>query len=56
LTCIRTDGLAADTSYRPIAIAIVVGVATDAPVSLTNVASVSGGGEANAVNNASADA
>jgi uncharacterized repeat protein (TIGR01451 family) len=54
LTCTRADALAAGTSYPPIAMAVVV--AADAPSSITNVASVAGGGDANAANNASADA
>jgi len=51
----RAGALAAGTSYPPIGIA--AGVPPDAPASITNVASVSGGGaNANAANNASADA
>src|ERR1019366_1089169 len=43
LTCTRNDSLAADASYP--AIKLTVSVAPNAPVSVTNLASVSGGGD-----------
>jgi uncharacterized repeat protein (TIGR01451 family) len=53
LSCTRSDGLAAASSYAPIA--LTVSVAGDAPASVTNTASVSGGGEVNAGNDAASD-
>jgi uncharacterized repeat protein (TIGR01451 family) len=54
LTCTRADALAAGASYP--AIVIAVDVAAAAPASIVNIASVSGGGDTNATNNAAADA
>lgn len=51
LSCTRGDALAPGASYPPIAIA--VDVAANAPSSLTNVATVGGGGETNLGNNQS---
>src|SRR6185503_14113423 len=48
LTCVRNDVLAAGASYAPIT--LTVDVVVSAPGSLTNTASVSGGGETNAAN------
>ncbi|MBD2038900.1 DUF11 domain-containing protein [Leptolyngbya sp. FACHB-321] len=53
ITCTRNDGLAANTSYLPIA--VTVNVASNAPGSVTNIANVAGGGEANTTNNAAND-
>ncbi len=53
LTCTRSDALAAGASY-PI-ISLEVKVAGGAPASLTNSASVAGGGEINTGNNAASD-
>ena len=53
LTCTRSDALAASGSYP--AIIVTVTVALTAPASLTNVASVSGGGETNTGNNSASD-
>jgi len=53
LTCTRSDALAPGASYPPINIA--VSVAFDAPASVTNIATVSGGGESNLANNAASD-
>ncbi|HZQ45864.1 MAG TPA: DNA/RNA non-specific endonuclease [Verrucomicrobiae bacterium] len=53
LTCTRPDALAAGTSYPPIT--ITVNVATNAPASVTNMATVSGGGDANPTNNTASD-
>jgi uncharacterized repeat protein (TIGR01451 family) len=49
LGCTRSDALAAGASFAPIT--LTVDVALDAPATLVNVASVSGGGESNASNN-----
>jgi hypothetical protein len=49
LSCTRSDALAAGASFAPIT--LTVDVALDAPATLVNVASVSGGGESNASNN-----
>jgi uncharacterized repeat protein (TIGR01451 family) len=54
LTCQRFDALAAGSSYP--AITLTVNVAANAPTSVTNFASVSGGGETNTANNLAADA
>ncbi len=54
LTCTRSDALAAGMSY-PL-ITVTVTVATNAPLNLTNTASVSGGNDANSANNAVNDA
>ncbi len=53
LTCTRSDALGAGTAYPPIL--VTVSVATNAPASLTNFATVSGGGDTNTVNNTSSD-
>jgi uncharacterized repeat protein (TIGR01451 family) len=53
LGCTRSDALGAGASYPPIVVS--VDVAADAPASLTNVAAVSGGGEANAGNDSASD-
>jgi uncharacterized repeat protein (TIGR01451 family) len=53
LTCTRSDALAAGSSYP--SLALTVDVAANAPASLTNSASVSGGGETNAGNNTAND-
>ena len=54
LSCTRTDALAAAGSYP--AITLTVNVAADAPASVTNTATVSGGGESNTANNTALDA
>ena len=51
LTCTRSDVLSAGASYP--AITLTVDVALTAPASVTNTATVSGGGEANPANNQS---
>jgi uncharacterized protein (TIGR03437 family) len=53
LTCARSDALGASASYPPIT--VTVNVAANAPASLTNTATVSGGGETNTANNAAQD-
>ncbi|MDB6067747.1 MAG: Nuclease [Pedosphaera sp.] len=53
LTCSRSDTLAAGSSYPPIT--LTVAVATNAPSTVTNFATVSGGGDMNSANNSSAD-
>jgi uncharacterized repeat protein (TIGR01451 family) len=53
LTCTRGDALAAAGNYS--AITLTVNVANDAPASVTNRASVSGGGETNTGNNTAND-
>ena len=53
LTCTRADALAAGASYP--AIALTVDVAANAPASVTNIATVSGGGESNTANDTSSD-
>ncbi|MGB7218689.1 MAG: DUF4038 domain-containing protein [Vicinamibacterales bacterium] len=53
LTCTRSDALAAGGSY-PV-ITLTVTVAGNAPASVMNTASVSGGGELNAANNTASD-
>lgn len=54
LSCTRTDALASGTNYP--AIALAVNVAGNAPTSVTNMATVAGGGEINTANNTAADA
>src|SRR5262249_25787978 len=49
LTCTRTDALAASAAYP--AITLTVNVASNAPASVTNTATVSGGGDVNGANN-----
>ena len=53
LTCTRSDALAAAASYP--AITLTVNVASNAPASVTNTATVSGGGETNTSNDAAND-
>ena len=53
LTCTRNDALAAGASYPPVTLTVNVGA--NAPASITNVATVSGGGDGNLANNASTD-
>jgi len=53
LTCTRSDALAAGGSYP--AITLIVSVASNAPSNVTNIASVSGGGETNTGNNTASD-
>ncbi len=53
LTCTRSDGLAAGSAFPPIT--LVVSVATNAPLSITNVATVAGGGDTNSLNNVASD-
>ena len=53
VTCDRTDALASGQSYP--AITITVNVAADAPASITNIATVAGGGDNTAGNNTSSD-
>jgi uncharacterized repeat protein (TIGR01451 family) len=53
VTCSRSDTLSAGSSYPPIT--LTVDVATNAPASIINVANISGGGDGNPANNASAD-
>jgi uncharacterized protein (TIGR03437 family) len=53
LTCTRSDVLPGGTSYPPITLAATV--ALNAPASVTNVATVSGGGDATAANNSATD-
>ncbi|MEP6947128.1 MAG: FG-GAP-like repeat-containing protein [Acidobacteriota bacterium] len=53
LTCTRSDVLAAAASY-PL-ITLTVNVASNAPASVTNTVSVSGGGETNTANNTASD-
>jgi len=54
LTCAREDALDPAGSYPPIT--VTVKVANDAPASLANVATVSGGGEAHTSNDTASDA
>lgn len=53
LTCTRSDVLGASSSFP--AITIIVNVAANAPSSVSNVATVSGGGESNAGNDTASD-
>lgn len=53
VTCTRSDALAATTNYP--AIIVTVNVANNAGPSLTNTATVSGGGEVNGANDSSSD-
>jgi len=53
LTCTRSDALAPGAGYPPIT--LTVRVATNAPASVTNTATVSGGGEGNFANNIASD-
>jgi len=54
LTCTQSSTLAGGTSYP--AITLTVNVSNSAPASVTNMASVSGGGEINTANNSASDA
>jgi len=53
LTCTRTDALANGSAYPPIT--LTVNVAGNAPASVTNTATVSGGGELNVANDTAND-
>jgi uncharacterized repeat protein (TIGR01451 family) len=53
LRCARLDALAGGASYPPIT--LTVDVAPDAPATMTNVATVSGGGEVNTANDTATD-
>ena len=53
LTCTRSDSLAAGAGYPPIT--VTVNVAANAPASVTNTATVSGGGDTNSANNTASD-
>jgi hypothetical protein len=53
LTCARSDTLAYGASYPPIT--LTVNVAADAPASVTNTATVSGGGDADPADNKAVD-
>ncbi len=53
LKCTRTDSLPAGSGYPPIT--LTVAVASNAPASVTNSASVSGGGETNSANDSASD-
>ena len=51
--CTRSDALAAGASYPPLT--LTVNVAANAPASVTNTATVSGGGETNTANDSASD-
>jgi uncharacterized repeat protein (TIGR01451 family) len=53
VACTRSDALAAATSYPTLTLTVNVGAA--APASVTNVVTVSGGGETNTANNTASD-
>ncbi len=53
LSCSRADPLAAGANYEPIT--VTVNVAANAPAVVVNQATVAGGGDTNAANNATAD-
>jgi len=53
LTCTRTDALASGASYPPIT--LTVSVAANAAASVTNIATVAGGGEINTANDTAMD-
>jgi uncharacterized repeat protein (TIGR01451 family) len=53
LTCTRSDSLAAGAGYPPITVTVTV--ATNAATSVTNTATVSGGGDASSGNNTATD-
>ncbi len=53
LTCTRSDSLAPAASYPPVT--VTVSVNSNAAATVTNMASVSGGGEINAANNSASD-
>jgi uncharacterized repeat protein (TIGR01451 family) len=52
-TCTRSDTLAPGAAYPPIT--LIVNVASNAPASVTNTATVSGGGDTNPANNTASD-
>lgn len=52
-TCTRSDSIVAGAAFAPIT--LTVNVAADAPATVTNVATVSGGGDINAANNSAND-
>ena len=54
VTCTRSDALAINTSYPPIT--LTVNVASTVPTSVTNTATVSGGGQFNTANDSASDA
>jgi hypothetical protein len=56
VTCTRSTALAAQQSYPTIQIAATVGASVVGPTSLTNSATVSGGGDVNGSNNSATDA
>ena len=53
VTCTRSDALAPGASYPPVT--ITVNVAASAPASVTNTATISGGGDVNTTNNTATD-
>jgi Domain of unknown function DUF11/HYR domain len=53
VNCTRSDTLAAGASYPPVT--LTVNVAPDAPPSVTNTATIAGGGEVNTANNTAMD-
>ena len=53
VTCTRGDALAAGASYPPVT--LTVDVESDAPASVTNTATISGGGDVNTSNNTATD-
>jgi hypothetical protein len=53
VSCVRSDPLPASLTYP--AIELIVDVASDAPPSVTNTATVTGGGESNLANNSASD-
>ncbi|MCU1257298.1 MAG: hypothetical protein JWO80_183, partial [Bryobacterales bacterium] len=53
VNCTRSDALAASTSYP--AITLAVSVASNAPATVTNTATVAGGGETNTANDSASD-
>ncbi len=53
IECLRSDALAPGASYPPLTLA--VSIAADAPPTVTNVVSVSGGGDGNPSNNSAID-
>jgi uncharacterized repeat protein (TIGR01451 family) len=53
LTCTRSDALALGGTYP--AITLTVNVASNAPSNVTNIATVSGGGESNTANDTASD-
>jgi hypothetical protein len=53
LTCTRNDALAAAASYSTVT--VTVNVASNAPASVTNTATVSGGGQTNTANDTATD-